>query len=78
MTPEEYENVLNRMLEIQQDIQTKLTKIAEKQNEIVEQQKANTKAIALLTENISNSNATAQRYEDRSTRLYHDRHDDFT
>jgi hypothetical protein len=77
MTFEEYEQILNRMLQVQQDIQIKqlentdtIGRIVQKQEEIATQQQRNTEAIALLTENISNLNVTCQRHEDRLTNLY--------
>ncbi|MEL6581239.1 MAG: hypothetical protein AAFO76_12890 [Cyanobacteria bacterium J06607_15] len=84
MTFEEYNQILDRMLLVQQDIQVKqlenpdaiarITKkheeISQKQSEIAQQQEKNTQAIANLTENISNLNIVSQRHEDRLTRLY--------
>ncbi|MEO1341895.1 MAG: hypothetical protein AAFV28_12310 [Cyanobacteria bacterium J06635_13] len=77
MTFEEYNQILDRMLEVQQDIQIKqievqdtIARISQKQEEIATQQEENTKAIANLTENVSNLNVVSQRHEDRLTRLY--------
>ena len=77
MTFEEYNLILDRMLEVQQDIQIKqievqdtIARISQKQEEIAIQQEQNTKAIANLTENVSNLNVVSQRHEDRLTRLY--------
>jgi len=77
MTFEEYNQILDRMLEVQQDIQIKqievqdtIARISQKQEEIAIQQEQNTKAIANLTENVSNLNVVSQRHEDRLTRLY--------
>ncbi|MEL6579451.1 MAG: hypothetical protein AAFQ14_06850 [Cyanobacteria bacterium J06621_12] len=77
MTFEEYNQILDRMLEVQQDIQIKqievqdtIARISQKHEEIATQQDKNTKAIANLTENVSNLNVVSQRHEDRLTRLY--------
>ena len=77
MTFEEYDRIINRMLEVQQDIQIKqvevqdtIARISQKQEEIAQQQAKNAEAIANLTENVSNLNVVSQRHEDRLTRLY--------
>lgn len=84
MTFEEYNQILDRMLQVQQDIQVKQLEaqdtivriskkqeeISRKQEEIATQQEKNIRAIANLTENVSNLNVVSQRHEDRLTRLY--------
>ena len=77
MTFEEYNQILDRMLQVQQDIQVKqievqdtIARISQKQESIAQQQEKNTEAIANLTENVSNLNVVSQRHEDRLTRLY--------
>ena len=84
MTFEEIQQVIERMLKVQQDIQLKqlsnteaINQLTQKQNEfeerqarIQQQQEANAVAIANLTENVSNLNVTAQRHEDRLRQLY--------
>ncbi|MDJ0588622.1 MAG: hypothetical protein QNJ72_01330 [Pleurocapsa sp. MO_226.B13] len=84
MNFEEIDRILNRMLEVQQDIQVRqlqntdaiarLTErqeiISQQQEKISEQQEKNTHAIALLTENIENLNVVSQRHQDRLTNLY--------
>lgn len=84
MTFEEYNQILDRMLQVQQDIQIKQLEntdaiaritqqqeeIARQQEEIARQQEKNNQAIANLTENVSNLNVVSQRHEDRLTRLY--------
>lgn len=84
MTFEEAQEIIARMLQIQQDIQIKqinnldtLARIDEQQEknskaiaQINEQQEKNIQAIAILTENVSNLNVVSQRHEDRLTHLY--------
>ena len=77
MNFEEYEVILNRMLEVSREIQVKqltntdeISRLRETQQEIAKQQQENSRAIGTLTENVSNLNVVAQRHEDRLTRLY--------
>lgn len=70
MTFEEVQEILNGMLRIQQDIQIKQLNNADAIARIDEQQKINSEAIAILTENISNLNVVSQRHENRLTALY--------
>ena len=77
MNFEEIDRILDRMLEVQQDIQIRqlqntdaIARLTERQERISQQQEKNTRAIALLTENIENLNVVSQRHQDRLTNLY--------
>ena len=84
MTFEEINQILNRMLEVQQDIQIRQLKntdaiarlteqqerFSQQQETISQQQEKNDRAITRLTENIENLNIISQRHQDRLTNLY--------
>jgi hypothetical protein len=70
MTFEEIQEILNRMLKIQQDIQFQQVKNTDAIARIDEQQEKNIQAISQLTENISNLNVVSQRHENRLSQLY--------
>jgi hypothetical protein len=70
MTFEEIQEILNRMLKIQQDIQFQQVKNTDAIARIDKQQEKNIQAISQLTENISNLNVVSQRHENRLSQLY--------